>query len=89
MAYVYILKSDSKQRYYIGCTGSLLRRLNEHRHGKVSSTKSLLPVKLVFQQHCLTFSEARTLESRLKRFKRKDFLEKIIKEGKVKSSLRP
>ena len=84
MAFVYILKSDSKQRYYIGSTINLNRRLEERQRGKVLYTKSLLPVELVFKQECLTFSEARTLERRLKDFKRKDFIEKIIRDGQIK-----
>ena len=84
MAFVYILKSGLKERYYIGSTIDLDRRLKEYQRGKVLYTKSLLPVELVFKQECATFSEARVFEKRLKEFKRRDFIEKIIKDGHIK-----
>ncbi len=87
MAFVYILKSNSKQRYYVGSTVNLARRLAEHQAGKVLSTKGLLPLVLVFKQSYVTFAEARTIEQRLKRFKRKDFIEKIIEDGQIKTRL--
>ena len=84
MAFVYILKSFTSGRYYIGSTINLKRRLEEHEKGKVVYTKPQLPVILVFKQECLTYKEARFLENRLKKFKRKDFLEKIIRDGNIK-----
>ena len=72
-------------RYYIGSTTNLERRFQEHCCGKVTSTRSYLPVQLVFKHECVTYKEARALEKRLKQFKRKDFIEKIVREGKITS----
>jgi putative endonuclease len=46
--YLYILYSNSKDRYYIGQTDNLLMRLEYHNSGYVLSTKSGRPWILVF-----------------------------------------
>jgi putative endonuclease len=44
--YVYILEcADSK--HYTGCTNNLENRLERHKKGHVSYTKTRLPVKLI------------------------------------------
>ncbi|MFH1111847.1 MAG: GIY-YIG nuclease family protein [Patescibacteria group bacterium] len=48
--YVYILKSSIKERYYIGCTSNILKRLEEHNLGKTKSTKFYRPWKLVYKE---------------------------------------
>ncbi len=49
------------------------------------STKALLPLKVVLKQSLPDIDIAKKLELRLKKFKRRDFIEKIVKDGKVKS----
>ena len=44
---VYVLKSNKDSHLYYGYTNDLKRRLNKHQEGKVTATKSRLPVKLV------------------------------------------
>ena len=36
---VYVLELNSKKKFYIGVTADIDRRLNEHKAGKVRSTK--------------------------------------------------
>lgn len=84
MPVVYILQSQKRKLYYIGSTNNLQKRLNQHNSGRVRSTKSLLPLKLVLTESYKTYSEARKVESKLKRLKRKDYIDKIIKEGYIK-----
>ena len=50
MYYVYLLKSDSTDTKYIGCTNDLQNRLAEHNSGKVDSTKNKIPWKLVYYE---------------------------------------
>ena len=83
MHFVYILKSVNSGRYYIGCTENVNRRLKEHNNGKVFSTQPLRPFKLMLKQEYPTLSLARKTERKLKSFKRKDFIEKIIREGYI------
>lgn len=84
MPYVYILQSTKNNKCYIGHTADLDRRFRDHQSGKVSSTKGIRPLKLVFKQEYLTISEARKVENRLKALKRKDYLAKIVADGIIK-----
>ncbi|MBI2029092.1 GIY-YIG nuclease family protein [Candidatus Gottesmanbacteria bacterium] len=47
MAFVYILKSFKKEKYYIGTTENYERRVREHNSGRVRSTKYIRPLNLV------------------------------------------
>jgi len=84
MAIVYILKSLTDGRYYIGSTKDLKERLRHHWKGYTYSTKRFGGVTLVFTQEYKTIKEARTIERKLKKMKRRDYIEKIIKEGVIK-----
>ena len=50
----------------MGSTNNLERRFSEHLNGGVASTKSRLPVELVFTQKFLSEQEARGYERLLK-----------------------
>lgn len=82
--FVYILKSEKNGRYYVGSTNNLARRLDEHNIGKVIATKYLLPLQLMFFQRFENLNQARRVEYRLKKLKRRDIIEKIIEEGRIK-----
>jgi predicted GIY-YIG superfamily endonuclease len=74
-------------RYYIGSTKRLPeQRLIDHNYGKVKSTKSIKPLKLMIFKKFNTYSQARIIENRLKRLKRKDYIEKIVKDRYIKIS---
>jgi len=51
MYYVYILKSYKKDRYYIGCTSEIKKRLAEHNNGKTKSTKPYIPWRLIYKEY--------------------------------------
>jgi putative endonuclease len=82
--YVYILKTSSNNRFYIGSTDDLDRRFKQHNSGHTHSTKRMGELNLVFSQIFDTLEEARKVELKLKRLKRKDYIEKIIKDGCIK-----
>ena len=86
-SYVYILKSLKTQEYYIGCSSDLERRLQDHNKGKVFATRYKVLYELVFSQEFYNNTLARKMEMKLKKWKRKDFLDKIIKDGYIKSKL--
>ncbi len=84
MPFVYILQSLRDDRYYIGSTVNTHQRFTHHQQGHTPSTKRMGEMKLIFQQKYSSLSEARIIENKLKKFKRKDFIEKIIKDGFIK-----
>ena len=84
MACVYILQSLRNRRFYIGSTINLRQRLKHHFGGFTPSTKKFGQIKFIFSQEYPTLKEARMIEKRLKKLKRKDYIEKIVREGKIR-----
>ena len=84
MAYVYILQSVKNGRFYIGSTEDITTRLHAHSSGGVKATKNLLPLKIVFKQEYSDYAVAHKIERKLKELKRRDYIEKIIQDGKIK-----
>jgi len=83
MAYVYILKG-STDKYYIGSTLDVERRLRQHMSGQTHSTKRMGHLDLIFTQKYSSLDEAQSVERKLKKLKRRDYIEKIVKEGFIK-----
>jgi len=80
--YVYIIKNNDNNKLYIGSTNNLERRLEEHRKGKVFSTKKIFNFALVYYEAYLSEKDARMRESHLKHFgKAYQELKKRIKES--------
>lgn len=78
---VYILQSEKNKRYYIGSTNDIVRRLKEHNFGKVASTRAIRPLVLRCFILCKDLTKAKKSEFRLKQYKRRDIIEKIIKDS--------
>jgi len=83
MGYVYILKNQ-KGKYYIGSTTDIQRRMRQHEEGHTPSTHKMGKLELVFSQKFETLKDARYIEQRLKKLKRHDYIDKIVKDGTVK-----
>jgi putative endonuclease len=66
MYYVYILKSEADGNIYTGFTTNLKARLNNHKLGKVASTRHRLPIKLIYYESYLSEIDARRREIYLK-----------------------
>ena len=66
MFYVYVLISESDKNFYIGYTGDLKRRIQEHNNGESRSTKYRRPLTLVYYEACLTQKDALHREKYLK-----------------------
>ncbi|MDO8591262.1 MAG: GIY-YIG nuclease family protein [bacterium] len=86
MYFVYILQSQKNQSYYIGSTKNPEQRLVEHNNGKTKSLRSILPMFLLFKQGFETRVEAVRVEKKLKKWKNRELIERIIKEGVFKST---
>jgi len=68
MFYVYVLKSKTDDKLYIGYTGNLRKRVKEHDEGRNFSTKSRIPFKLVYYESYVASDDAKEREKQLKRF---------------------
>ncbi|PIT88663.1 MAG: hypothetical protein COU29_02755 [Candidatus Magasanikbacteria bacterium CG10_big_fil_rev_8_21_14_0_10_36_32] len=82
MSFTYILKTSCDD-YYIGSTDDITQRLKAHNAGKVKSTKSKLPIRLVFKEYYHTKSEAQKKEYKIKNWKSKKMIEKLIELGPI------
>ena len=64
-AYAYILLCNDGRRYY-GSTNDLLRRLEQHRAGRVRTTRVRRPVQVVYFEEFETAEQARQRERSFK-----------------------
>jgi len=78
---VYILQSRKNNRYYIGSTNDITRRLKQHNDGLVLSTKNIRPLELKIIISCDNIREARVNEHKLKDYKSRKIIEKVIVSG--------
>ncbi len=77
--YVYILHSLKDQKFYIGFTSYLKRRIEEHNLGKNISTKYRLPLKLIYYERFFNKTEATKREKLIKSYKGGNAFKKLIK----------
>ena len=66
MFYIYILRSQSLQRYYVGSTENVQNRLRQHNAGKSKSTRAGIRWELVHTETFATRSEAMLREQKIK-----------------------
>ncbi|MGK9367772.1 GIY-YIG nuclease family protein [Melioribacter sp. Ez-97] len=78
MYFTYILQSLKDHRYYYGSTSNLEERLKTHNAGKVRSTKSRRPLKIIYYE---TFDRRSEAYRRELFFKSKEGYEWLKKEG--------
>jgi putative endonuclease len=73
----YILKSLKNDKYYIGSTDDLKRRLLEHNTGKVAFTSKHRPWKLYYFEEYSMRAEAFKREMQIKGWKSRRMIEKL------------
>lgn len=66
MFYVYLIKSSKTGQLYIGCTGNLNKRINEHNLNLNFSTKNKGPFILIYFEGYKNKSDAFQRERNLK-----------------------
>jgi len=66
MHYVYLLRSQSNGKFYIGCTSDLKKRFYQHNHEKSLATKSGIPWDIVYYEAFSTKALALERERKLK-----------------------
>ncbi len=80
MYYVYILWSKIDQKFYIGYTANLERRLQEHKNKKAYSTSRFHQPELVFFEAFASDKDARRREKYFKTTKGKKALKLMLRE---------
>jgi len=81
--YVYILK-DQFGKVYVGSTINLNSRVKSHKAGYTKTTSKMTNLDLVLAQEYPSLAIARKIERKIKALKRRDYIEKMIKEGCIK-----
>ena len=69
MYFIYILQSQSTNKYYIGSTSNLVNRLNIHNSNRSLYTKNKGPYKIIYTEEFLSRSEAVKREKQIKSYK--------------------
>jgi len=81
MYYVYILLSKKDNKFYIGFTSDLKRRIKEHNNGKSSSTKSRRPLELIYYESHLSKKDALRREQYFKTSKGKSTIKLMLRNS--------
>ena len=76
--YLYILKSESADRYYIGISSNPYRRLEYHNTLEKGFTSRYRPWKLVYERQYPSKAEAQRAEKTVKRWKSRRMMENLI-----------
>lgn len=75
---IYILRNEETDRYYIGSTNDIERRLRQHKKGLTRTTRILGTYALVYTEEYSTLIEARLREKKLKSYKSKKYIKWLI-----------
>jgi len=78
MHVLYILSNLKTDRFYIGSTSNLDRRLKQHKNGHTRTTRVLEAFELVYKEEYNTLEEARLREKKLKSYKSKRYINWLI-----------
>lgn len=79
MHYVYALYSRKLDKFYIGVTNNLLKRIKEHKSGKVHTTYRMKDFELAYYEACLSKKDATARERQLKTGFGRGYLRKRLK----------
>jgi putative endonuclease len=78
-AFLYILYSEKLDKFYIGSTSDIVRRISEHNRGKEKFTKTGMPWELKYKEEFSELIDARRRELFIKKQKSRKFIENLIK----------
>ena len=79
MYYTYVLHSKKDQKLYYGYTHDLAQRFEQHKMGKVDSTKDRRPLELIYYEACCSQTDALHREKYFKTYRGHQFLSKRLK----------
>jgi len=78
MFYTYIIYSPRLERYYVGSTNNLQRRLEDHNRGKDKYTRKGFPWELKYSETFPSRAEAYSREFEIKLKKSRSYIEQLI-----------
>jgi len=78
MFFVYVLRSETSGRHYVGFCSNLTQRLGQHNDGITKSTKNRGPWKLIYKEQFQTRQEAVRRERFLKTGQGREELRRIL-----------
>ena len=76
--FIYILFSPKTNRYYIGSTGDLEKRLKLHNAGLTKSTKYGIPWKIIYSEEYSNRKDAVKREKEIKSYKSGNAFKKLL-----------
>ena len=80
--FTYILFSEKCDKYYVGQTANLGRRVEEHNIGKGGAfSSSCLPWKLVYHEIFQSLSDAVKRENEIKAKKSRIYIEQLVSQA--------
>ena len=87
--YVYLLFSPNKNRFYVGCTNELNKRILEHNTGfyKKYSTHFTSDCELYYSLQCETLSLALKIEKHIKRMRNRMYFANLVKYPEIGQKL--
>ncbi len=85
MHYLYIIYSKSLNKYYVGESHDVKKRLEQHKnhHYKSNFSRIASDWELLLQKQLKNREQALYLEKFIKRMKSKKFTEKVINDPKI------
>jgi len=80
MWFTYIIRNDVNNRFYIGSTNNIKRRLKEHSRSKRQSIAHFGTYRLIYKEEYTTRSEAFQRERQIKAYKGGNAFKKLLRE---------
>ncbi len=80
---VYIIRSLTSDKFYIGVTSDIKQRLRHHNSGANRSTKGRGPWKLVYYEELDNKESAWKRERQMKNYKGGEAFKKLLNNGRI------
>lgn len=77
-AFCYILFSSKLDKYYVGSTPDMERRLEEHNRGKEKFSSTGVPWILVYKEIFEELADARKREQEIKKQKSRKYIKSLL-----------
>ncbi len=79
MFYTYVLLSLKDNKFYVGYSKDVKLRFEQHKKGRVESTKNRRPLKIIYYEACISQKDALKREKYLKTYYGRMFIHNRLK----------